>query len=121
ARLSCGMTDREFALLTLTCVQGLSGNDLTRAARLLPGEVGNLTDCGLPLDRDQLASLWSGEPERTAARIARQCSKLGAQLLYLDGPGYPYLLANSWTPPPVLYVKGNTDVFTSGLPSVAMV
>lgn len=53
------------------------------------------------------------EAELEAAR------KIGARPLFTIEPGYPAVLVHAGVPPPLLYVKGRTDLFA--MPAVAIV
>lgn len=53
------------------------------------------------------------EAELEAAR------KIGARPLFTIEPGYPTILVHAGVPPPLLYVKGRTELF--GLPAVGIV
>ncbi len=66
--------------------------------------VGDLLAAGLEprLTERVLQFRQSFEPQAEIERLSR----LGIELVILDGPGYPERLAQIETPPPVLYVKG---------------
>lgn len=58
-------------------------------------------------------------PEETARAEARAAKRIGARMISLGDPGYPGQLAQCGDAPPVLWVRGNTDLLDR--PLVAMV
>ena len=61
----------------------------------------------------QIYPCEKAEAELEAAR------KIGARPLFTIEPGYPAVLVHAGVPPPLLYVKGRTDLFA--MPAVAIV
>jgi DNA processing protein len=72
------------------------------------------------LSADSRRMLSSGECRRRAEAEVKRCLALGVQLVGLDDADYPVLLAKTYDPPPVLWVRGMLDP-DEGARSVAIV
>ena len=58
-------------------------------------------------------------PREKAEAELEAARKIGARPLFTIEPGYPAVLVHAGVPPPLLYVKGRTDLFA--MPAVAIV
>jgi DNA processing protein len=106
---------RTFDLLRLTLTPGLGP---ILIARLLdrfgsPSEVLRTSPADLEsikgIGRGSAAKIAQGlrASEALAAEEAEHAAKLGVEILTIDQPGYPSLLAEIPDAPPILYVKGS--------------
>ncbi len=109
------MDPRTFDLLRLTLTPGLGP---ILIARLLdrfgsPSEVLRTSPADLEsikgIGRGSAAKIAQGlrASEALAAEEAEHAAKLGVEILTIDQPGYPSLLAEIPDAPPILYVKGS--------------
>jgi DNA processing protein len=115
-------SDTTFDLLTLSLASGIMPR--TVAAIRKRAEVKSVLS-----DPDRLAAdlsaearrmLSSGECRRLAEAEVKRSETLGVQLIGLDDADYPVLLARTFDPPPVLWVRGTLDP-REGERSVAIV
>jgi DNA processing protein len=120
-------SEDQLALLTLTLTSGLSGNQLLKAIRTRPEPAlvlhGTAADLRYftGITAQQAAALLHVRSSGAAHEVLRRCALLGVRLLFLGQSPYPPLLAETATPPPVLYVRGSTAALAGEFPLVALV
>jgi DNA processing protein len=121
------LSETRLALLTLSLTPGLAGNALLQAIRALrePGLVLRASAAELqyrlPVTPDQAAAVVRTRDTERAAEVMRRCELLEVELLFLGQAGYPALLAETATPPPVLYVRGHSAALAGASPLAALV
>lgn len=121
------LSESRLALLILTLTPGLSGNPLLRVVRsltdpslVLSAPAAELLSA-LPLSPEQALAIVRTREADGAAEVLRRCALLGVTLLFLGHDSYPRLLAETATPPPVLYVRGDAASLEGDSPLVAVV
>jgi DNA processing protein len=55
-------------------------------------------------------AIHSRQPMSAAAKELAQAQQAGYRLVTWDEPAYPHLLREIYDPPPLLYVRGNTEL-----------
>ena len=55
-------------------------------------------------------AIFSRQPMSAAAKELAQAQEAGYRLVTWDEPAYPHLLREIYDPPPLLYVRGNTEL-----------
>jgi DNA processing protein len=55
-------------------------------------------------------AIHSRQPMSAAAKELAQAQQAGYRLMTWDEPAYPHLLREIYDPPPILYVRGNTEL-----------
>jgi len=64
-------------------------------------------------DIDGLARAWAASAaDRSPEKVWEQCVASGISVVVRGGDGYPAILANDPSPPPVLFVRGNLGALT---------
>jgi DNA processing protein len=112
--------------LALSFVQGIGPARLKQLLRRFDSPTGVLQAPAAELDKcrflseQQIRSIGQADALRRAADIELdKLARLGGQVLTLADKAYPALLRQTAQPPPVLFVRGRTELLCS--PSVAIV
>src|SRR5580700_4745477 len=116
-------SDHYLGWLALALTPGLGARMATTLLREM-GSPGAIFDASLTelkarhLPAAVAQAIHSGRPLSDAAKELASAQSLGCKLLTWDEPEYPVRLREIYDPPPLLYVRGNTELLGRRLISV---
>jgi DNA processing protein len=108
-------TDQYLGWVALALTPGLGARMAGKLLRLFgsPEAVFNASLTALEGQRLPAAvaqAIHSRQPMSAAAKELAQAQQAGYRLVTWDEPAYPHLLREIYDPPPLLYVRGNTEL-----------